>query len=117
MSESADSGNLWLAMPSQPSYPVRVEGRLDPPLSNGTPCFDPVPDGTRMRWAWDLRPRGVLRLVSPLVARIGHHQEQVTWTNLKQVRETQQAASATAGRHPVSAVHVRQDSMRGVASW
>ena len=133
MAESADSGNLGLAMSSPPSHHVRIGSRLDLPLSrprrlassthvstmeiDGTLDFDPVPDGTRMRWAWDLRPRGVLRLVSPLVARIGHHQEQVTWTNLKQVRETQQAASATAGRHPVSAVHVRQDSMRGVASW
>ena len=33
MAKQADSGNLGLAMSSVPSYPVRVGGRLDPPLS------------------------------------------------------------------------------------
>src|SRR5579884_3897324 len=33
----------------------------------GTLTFEPVPEGTRMRWCWDLKPRGLLRLMSPLV--------------------------------------------------
>jgi hypothetical protein len=113
MAESADSGNLGLAMSSPPSHHVRVGSRLDLPLSrprrlassthvstmeiDGTLDFDPVPDGTRMRWAWDLRPRGVLRLLSPLVARIGHRQEQVAWTNLKRLLEAQQVARTSTG--------------------
>jgi len=38
---------------------------------HGTLTFDPDPEGTRMRWAWDLQPDGVLRLLSPLVATMG----------------------------------------------
>jgi hypothetical protein len=37
----------------------------------GTLTFDPVPTGTRMRWSWDLYPRGLLKLATPVVARIG----------------------------------------------
>jgi hypothetical protein len=37
----------------------------------GSLTFDPVPEGTRMGWSWKLEPRGVLRLMSLLVARMG----------------------------------------------
>jgi uncharacterized protein YndB with AHSA1/START domain len=33
--------------------------------------FEPVPEGTRMRWSWELQPRGVLGLLRPLIARMG----------------------------------------------
>jgi hypothetical protein len=39
-------------------------------------AFDPVPTATRMRWSWDLMPRGVHKLMAPLVARLGKRQEQ-----------------------------------------
>ena len=45
--------------------------------------FDPVPAGTRMRWSWELMPRGVFRLMSPMVARIGRRQELRIWADLK----------------------------------
>jgi hypothetical protein len=54
---------------------------------DGALTFDAVPEGTRMLWVWDLRPRGVLRLVSPLVARIGQRQERTIWANLKRLLE------------------------------
>ena len=44
------------------SSAIEIEGSLS---------FDPVPEGTRMRWSWTLEPRGVLKLMSPLVARMG----------------------------------------------
>ncbi|MGH2656548.1 MAG: SRPBCC family protein [Actinomycetota bacterium] len=53
----------------------------------GTLTFDPVPPGTRMRWSWDVEPRGVLRLVRPLVALMGRRQEQRIWTELKKLLE------------------------------
>jgi hypothetical protein len=38
---------------------------------HGRLTFEPVPPGTRMRWSWQLQPRGVLRLMGPLVASMG----------------------------------------------
>ena len=49
----------------------------------GTLTFDPVPEGTRMRWSWDLAPGGLLKLLSPLVATMGRRQEKRIWTGLK----------------------------------
>ena len=63
----------------------------------GALSFESVPQGTRMRWQWDLRPRGLLKLVKPLVARMGQRQEQATWANLKRVLE---APAAAASRPP-----------------
>ena len=58
----------------------------------GTLAFDPVPEGTRMRWQWELEPRGLLRLLGPLVARIGRRQERTIWANLKRLLEAQDEA-------------------------
>ena len=55
----------------------------------GSLSFDPVPEGTRMGWSWTLEPRGVLKLMSPLVARMGTRQEETIWANLKQLLEEQ----------------------------
>ena len=52
---------------------------------DGALTFDAVPEGTRMQWVWDLKPRGVLKLVSPLVARLGQRQERTIWANLKRL--------------------------------
>ena len=60
--------------------------------------FDPVPGGTRMRWSWEWMPRGVLKLMTPLMARLGPRQEQRIWASLKRVMEAQEARSSTAGR-------------------
>jgi len=56
---------------------------------HGALTFDPVPEGTRMRWSWDLEPRGVLELISPLVVRMGRRQEQTIWAGLKNLMEGQ----------------------------
>ena len=56
----------------------------------GTLTFDPVPERTRMRWSWALQPRGVVRLLSPLVARMGERQEETIWAGLKQFMEAQE---------------------------
>jgi hypothetical protein len=50
-----------------------------------------------MRWSWELLPRGVFKLLGPLVARIGRRQEQRSWAGLKRVMEGQTAPSSTAG--------------------
>ena len=46
-------------------------------------AFEPVDGATRMSWSWEVSPRGPLRLLGPLVARLGRRQEQTIWTGLK----------------------------------
>ena len=60
---------------------------------HGNLTFDPVPEGTRMRWLWELRPRGLRRPAEPLIGRMGQRQEQETWTNLKRLLEAQGGAA------------------------
>ena len=45
--------------------------------------FEPVPDGTRMQWSGEVRPKGGLRLLGPLVTWMGTRQEQRIWSSLK----------------------------------
>jgi hypothetical protein len=58
---------------------------------HGTLTFDPVPEGTRMRWNWDVRPRGLARLTSPMITRMGERQERTIWGNLKRLLEARPA--------------------------
>jgi hypothetical protein len=53
----------------------------------GALSFEPIPEGTRMHWSWTLKPRGLLRLMTPIVARIGGRQERDIWTGLKRALE------------------------------
>jgi hypothetical protein len=55
--------------------------------TEGALTFEPVFDGTRMRWSWDVRPRDLMKLVGPIVGLIGRRQEQSIWGNLKQLLE------------------------------
>lgn len=49
--------------------------------------FEAVPAGTRMAWAWNLEPHGAMRLLGPLVRRIGDRQEREIWGSLKEYLE------------------------------
>jgi uncharacterized protein YndB with AHSA1/START domain len=55
--------------------------------------FDRVPQGTRLRWEWELEPRGVLRLTGPLIGYMGRRQEHAIWTNLKRLLEADSATT------------------------
>ena len=55
--------------------------------SSGHLSFDPVPAGTLMSWSWDVRPKGVMRTMGPLVRSIGRRQERRIWTALKGLLE------------------------------
>jgi hypothetical protein len=48
-----------------------------------TLTFEPVSEGTRMRWSGEVRPRGALRLLGPVITWLGSRQEQRIWTGLK----------------------------------
>jgi hypothetical protein len=53
----------------------------------GSLTFEPVPEGTRMRWQWNLEPRGLLKVLGPLIVRVGRRQEQAIWSGLKRLLE------------------------------
>jgi uncharacterized protein YndB with AHSA1/START domain len=63
--------------------------------------FDPAGTGTRMRWAWNVRPKGMAISLAPIVSVIGARQERALWEGLKRYLETAaaqaKAAAATAG--------------------
>lgn len=61
----------------------------------GALTFNPVPDGTQMRWSWELDTRGILKLLTPLVVMMGRRQEQTIWAGLKHYLEAQGTALAT----------------------
>jgi short-subunit dehydrogenase len=50
---------------------------------DGGLTFEPLAEATRMRWSWEVSPRGPLRLFGPLVARLGRRQERTIWSGLK----------------------------------
>jgi hypothetical protein len=65
----------------------------------GVLTFEPDPGGTRMRWSWDIQPRGALRFLSPLIVRIGERQEAANWASMKRYLESVPAAG-TPGTGP-----------------
>lgn len=64
--------------------------------TRGGLTFEPVPGGTRMRWSWEVQPRGIFKLMGPVVAGMGRRQERRIWTDLKRLLEAR-ATSAVSG--------------------
>src|SRR5439155_744515 len=60
--------------------------------------FDPVPDGTRMRWSWQVETPGAMKLLAPLVGRMGRRQERRVRTSLKRPLEGQSPAGKAGVR-------------------
>lgn len=54
---------------------------------DGTLTFEPVGGGTRMRWSWEMRPHGSLRVLRPLLTRLGRRRERTNWAGLKEFLE------------------------------
>jgi uncharacterized protein YndB with AHSA1/START domain len=73
------------------SLPRGGKGR--PLLTAGSLTFDPVPEGTRMRWSWEVETPGAMKLLAPLVAGMGRRQERRVWSGLKRLLEHQPRAS------------------------
>lgn len=71
--------------------PARLGSRSTMPgmVIQGELMFEAVGDATRMRWEWDTRPSGALRLLTPVIAFMGRRQERGIWTNLKRYLEAQ----------------------------
>jgi uncharacterized protein YndB with AHSA1/START domain len=60
---------------------------------NGTLLFESQGQSTKMKWLWDIEPRGFIKLLGPIVRRIGERQELANWTGLKKVMEAQSQPS------------------------
>lgn len=54
----------------------------------GALTFRRDPTGTRMTWSWDLKPKGMLKLLTPVFGRMGRRQEKEIWTGLKRYLES-----------------------------
>ena len=68
---------------------------------SGTLTFEPAGAGTRLRWAWDAQFAWPLRLLAPVLARVGGRQERATWAGLKRYLESPGTRRAPApGRSP-----------------
>ena len=62
----------------------------------GALTFEPVPEGTLMRWLWEMEPRGILKLMTPMITRMGRRQEETIWAGLKRHLEGQGMSPAQA---------------------
>jgi polyketide cyclase/dehydrase/lipid transport protein len=65
----------------------------------GTLTFEPAPSGTRMRWSWQVRPKGAVRLLAPLITWMGRRQEQAIWASMKRLLENTAARPGTRPGH------------------
>ena len=54
----------------------------------GVLTFEPDGDGTRRRWLSDLQPNGALKVLSPIIVRIGRRQEAANWASLERYLES-----------------------------
>jgi hypothetical protein len=57
-------------------------------VMDGELTFEPRGDSTLMKWEWNVRPTGALKLLSPLVTWMGVRQEKRIWGELKRYLES-----------------------------
>ena len=78
--------------------PGRLASSIHMPAADiaGTLRFDPVANGTRMGWSWQVRPRGLYRLLTPVIARVGRRQERENWGGLKRFLEAREELAPEA---------------------
>lgn len=52
-----------------------------------TLTFEPVSAGTRMRWSEQVRLKGAVKLLAPVITWLGGRQEQAIWAGMKRLLE------------------------------
>jgi hypothetical protein len=50
--------------------------------------FEPVLGGTKLRWSSDLRPRGTLKVMTPVIGHLARRQTDAIWSGLKRTLES-----------------------------
>lgn len=53
----------------------------------GVLTFEAAGSGTRMRWTWDVQPKGLARVLMPVVGLMGRRQERAVWEGLRRYLE------------------------------
>lgn len=71
----------------EPPSKLAVRSHLTWMETEGGLTFESVPDGTRVSWNWDVRWRGSMRMLGPILLAIGRRQERATWLGLKDYLE------------------------------
>jgi hypothetical protein len=66
-------------------------------MVDGVLALTPVDGGTRLRWDWDMRLVGPVRLLSPLLALVGPRWERRNWVGLKEHVEGRRARPGATG--------------------
>jgi uncharacterized membrane protein len=81
----------WIIEITSYERPRRLETSLHSSAMDiyGAMTFDSVESGTRMRWSWDIKPRGIFKLATPFIRRMGQSLEERNWENLKSFLEAQ----------------------------
>lgn len=76
--------------------PTRVGSRTTTSMADidGVITLEAAPGGTRMRWSWELRPKGLSRLATPLIMGMGRRQERAIWQGMKAYLENDDISSA-----------------------
>ncbi len=65
----------------------------------GTLTFTSTPAGTRLRWSWQARPKGAMRLLAPVFGPVGARQERRMWTLLRDHLEAEGHAASLLDRY------------------
>lgn len=60
----------------------------------GVLAFEPDPGGTRMSWTWQMRPKGMLRAMGPLIGLVGRRQEAEIWAGLERHQQAEAPPAA-----------------------
>lgn len=76
--------------------PNRIGSRTTTSMAaiDGVITLAAAPGGTRLRWSWELRPKGFARLARPLVLSMGRRQERAIWHSMKAYLENDNDSSA-----------------------
>lgn len=72
------------------SRTVVQEGKGRPLVIVGRLSFDPVPDGTRLRWSWQVETPAAMKPLAPVIVNMGRRREQRLWGSLKQLLESEE---------------------------
>ncbi len=85
----------WIIERTEYERPRKLSSSVHTTAVDITGChtFEGVDGRTRMRWSWDVKPRGVFRLLGPLIGRMGQRMEERNGEKLKNFLERQEAQS------------------------